>query len=150
LWSRRRNGIENTQELEQKRLAEMLADQKQVFQMIMVSKNLFERASLWRRLINQMNQIGEGISKEVSKPYLCWFRTACLDRDASLEFDDESGEVEWNGIRLDVDQMKEWIIRRIINEPVEQCLNMIRNCSKYFTFSRDQQQRLQTSIFSSG
>jgi hypothetical protein len=46
--------------------------------------------------------------------------------------------------------MKEWVVQHIIREPVEQRLNTVRKCSQFFTFSNDQQQRLQASIFSSG
>jgi hypothetical protein len=150
LWTKRQDSEEKTQRLEQKRMTAMLADGNQVFQMILVSKDPFERANLWRRLINQMKQMGGGIWKEVSKLYLCWFRTACLNRDASLEFNDESGAIEWNGIQLGVDQMKECVVQHIIREPIEQRLNMVRKCSQFFTLSNGQQQRLQTSIFSSG
>jgi hypothetical protein len=150
ICSMRLNLTEDRQDLERKRLDEAMKEQQQIFKRVVVSKSPFERASLWRRLINQSDQMGDGISKELSKLYLCWFRTTCLDREASLEFEDETGEVMWNGIMMDVDQLTELTVRRISCEPIEQSLNMIRKCSKYIAFSGDQQQRLQASIFSSG
>jgi hypothetical protein len=140
---------EDPQELERKRVMEALSDRQQIFQRILASKSPLERPSLRRQLANQVDQMGERISKELSKLCLCWFRTACLDTEASLEFEDDTGEIAWNGIRVDTVQLTEWIVRRIIRAPIEQRLNMILKCSKYITFSEDQQQRLQASVFTS-
>jgi hypothetical protein len=136
--------------LELKRLEAAETDQRQIFQRTLVSKDPIERAGLWRRMINQLEWIGEGISKAVAKLYLHWFKTACLDREAALEIEDESGEIAWNGIMVEAEQLKEWLVRRIIRDPIEQRLNMIRKCTKCITFSEEQQRRLQGSIFSLG
>jgi hypothetical protein len=150
LWLKSRDSTDDASAKEQEQLKWQLKEQNRIFQRILASKDPTERADLWRCLIKQMQYIGEGISKEVSKLYLCWFRTACLNRDATLEFDDESGDMGWNGIQLDVNQMKDWVVQRIIREPVEQRLNMVRKCSQFFVFSNEPQQRLRASIFSSG
>jgi hypothetical protein len=149
LWIRRQDQEQDAQELEQQRIA-MLDNQNQMFQRILESKDPTERAALWRRLINQANYTADGLSKEISRMYLCWFRTACLNRDATLELDDITGQIDWNGIRVEVNQLTECHVQRIIREPIEQRLNMIQKCFKQILFSEEQQQRLQASIFSSG
>jgi hypothetical protein len=148
IWLKSRDEAEDASTREQEQMRWQRNEQNRIFQLILVSRDPTERAGFWRRLIKQTQYMGEGISKEVSKLYLCWSRTACLNRDATLEFDDESGDVGWNGIQLDVNQMKEWVVQRIIREPIEQLLNMTRKCSQFFVFSTEQQRRLQTSIFS--
>jgi hypothetical protein len=149
VWVDSRDLEQEEQETERRRVL-MLDIQSQIFQRILASKDPKERAMLWRNLINQANYSGDGLSREVSKMYLCWFRTACLNRDAALEFDDLTGQIAWDGIRLDVEQLTEWITQRIIREPIDQRLNMIQKCFKHIVFTEDQQLRLQASIFTSG
>jgi hypothetical protein len=147
LWVGKQDQDQEEQETERRRV-QLLDNQNQVFGQILESKDPVVRAALWRRLIRQANYTGDGLSREVSKMYLCWFRTACLNRDATLELDDVTGRIGWDGIRCDVRQLTEWIVQRIIREPIEQRLNMIQKCDKHLLFTEDQQQRLQTSIFS--
>jgi hypothetical protein len=67
--------------------------------------------------ISLTQEIGDGIPKAVSKLCLHWLKTARMGRYASLEFDNVFEEISWDGIRLDLDQLKEWLTRYVISEP---------------------------------
>jgi hypothetical protein len=125
--------------LEQQRLEEMSKTKEEYFQTILKEHDPHVRGRLWRQLVNLTNRMGEGVSKTMSKLYHRWFKTARLGRDASLELDYEYVEFSWNGIRLDIDQLKEWLVRHIISKPLEHRSDMISKCQKFLSFQSDQQ-----------
>jgi hypothetical protein len=116
LWENRNRWRLKAAESEQRRLHEVVLSQQRLFRGIVDSKDTVEMAELWNRLIRQSNLLDKGLSVEVSKLHPCWFKTACLGRDSLLEIDEELNEYSWNGIRLDVEQLKEWLVRRTIRE----------------------------------
>jgi hypothetical protein len=132
---------------EEQRQKETIEIQEEHFPAILRTRDPFLRAEIWRKLINCTNAMGEGVLKAVAKLYLNGFRTARLGRNADLEYDESFEELYWNGIRIDIGQLKEWLTRHIISEPLEHRIDMVLKCQKFLNFTSEQMTRIQYSIF---
>jgi hypothetical protein len=94
------------------------------------------RRKLWHDLIKIEEATGHGLSKAVSKLYASWFRSASMGNDATLEMDEEDGSIiEWRGIRVNLTQLKEWVIYHIGDIPREHRIAMIHCCERSLRFA---------------
>jgi hypothetical protein len=106
------------------------------------------RKRLWQNLIKIDEATGHGFSKAVSKLYASWLRTARLKQDATLEMDeDDSSIIEWGGFRINLPQLKNWVIHRIGKLPREHRVALIRACEQYLTFNDLQAAELCRQLF---
>jgi hypothetical protein len=132
---------------EERRFREMIEIQEEHFQALLRTNDTFVSAEIWRKLVNCTNAMGDGVSKTVAKLYLNWFKTARSGRNADQEYDESFEELYWNGIRIDIGQLKEWITRYIVSERPEHRIDMVSKCQRLVSFTSEQVVRLQHSIF---
>jgi hypothetical protein len=106
------------------------------------------RRKLWYELIKIEEATGHGISKAVSKLYANWFRAARRRQDAVLEMDeDDHSIIEWGGIRINLPQLKNWVIFQIGKLPREHRIALIRCCEQYLSFNELQSAELCRQLF---
>jgi hypothetical protein len=132
---------------EEQRLKRIAEDHEEYFRALLRTNDPLLREEIWRKLVNLTNTLGEGISKTFARLYLNWFRRARLGRSADLEYDESLEELYWNGIRIDIGQLKECLTRHIISEPLQHRIDMVLKCQKLLNFTSDQMTRIQCSIF---
>jgi hypothetical protein len=68
-------------------------------------------------------------------------------RSAELEYDESFEELHWDGIRIDLGQLKESLTRHIRSESLENRIDMVLKCQKFLKFTTDQMTRIPYSIF---
>jgi hypothetical protein len=107
--------IETISPYQQKLIEERTA----LFQKLEMSKMGDVRRKLWYELIRIEEATGHGLSKAVSKLYASWLRTAKMRQDATLEVDeDDASVIEWGSIRINLPQLKNWVIFQLGSSPV--------------------------------
>jgi hypothetical protein len=60
--------------------------------------------------------------------------------------DDAWDAISCVSIRIDLDKLKEWMLRHIPKEPFEHRIMMVKLCEKFLSFSEQQQARLRNPI----
>jgi hypothetical protein len=113
-----------------------------------VSKVGDVRRKLWHELIRIEDTTGHGLSKAVSKLYATWLRTVRLNQDATLEVDeDDSSVIEWGGIRINLPQLRNWVVFQIGKFPREHRVALIRCCKQILSFNDLQAAELCRQLF---
>jgi hypothetical protein len=114
----------------------LIADRNALFQKLEMERMGDVRRRLWHERIKIEEATGHGLSKAVSKLYASWLRTARLKLDATLEVDeDDHSVIEWGGIRINLPQLKNWVINQIGKLPREYRVALIRCCEQYLSFN---------------
>jgi hypothetical protein len=72
--------------------------------------------------------LGKRISQTCPHLYLKWFKAARL-RGRELEAEDEEYEqIFWRGVKINLEQLKDWVVRHIESEPMEHRISMVKHC----------------------
>jgi hypothetical protein len=101
-------------------ILQMEKRKKELLQELENETSITFRKCLWLELIKLEDVTGVGLSKAVSHLYASWFKRVRETRDAVLEVDDNEWEIiTWRGIRIDLEQLKNWVIKRIEAESAE-------------------------------
>jgi hypothetical protein len=102
----------------------------------------------WQKLIQVKEATGNSSSKAVAKLYANWFRSARNRKDATLEVDeDDMSIIESQVIRIDLTQLKNWVVRHIASLPQKHCISMIKCCKRYLNLNEAQAAALCRTFF---
>jgi hypothetical protein len=127
---------------------QLIADRNALLEKLKMEKMGDVRRKLWYELIKIEEATGHELSKAVSKLYASWLRAARLKLDATLEVDEDEGSIiEWGGIRINLPQLKNWVIYQIGKLPREHRVALIRCCEQYLTFNELQAAELCRQLF---
>jgi hypothetical protein len=114
----------------------LIVDRSALLQKLEIERMGDVRRKLWHELIKIEETTGHRLSKAVYKLYASWLRSARLKQEATLEVDEEDHSIiEWGGIRINLPQLKNWVIHRIGKLPRDHRVALIRCCEQYLTLN---------------